>query len=152
MFASNLLRIFELAPGAQDMFSFGTRFEMGSDAMYASKKFHAHARSVFGMVDAAVHLVQIGETSGLADALVGLGGQHYGYGVRAAHYPIVGKALIHTLQAALGEDFTKKVLAGWKQVYAVIFSGMEEGAFYQEFSDDSEPAYDDTEPAYIDAS
>jgi hemoglobin-like flavoprotein len=137
--ASNFIRIFELAPGAQAMFTFGTDFEMGSDAMYESAMFHAHAQSVFGMVDAAVRLVQLGHTSGLAEALVDLGSQHFGYGVRAAHYPIVGKALIYTLEKALGEDFTKQVLSGWKQVYAVIFSGMQEGAFYQEFNDDAEP-------------
>jgi hemoglobin-like flavoprotein len=136
MFSSNFLRIFEIAPGAQAMFTFGADFETGSDAMYESTMFQAHAQSVFGMVDAAVRLVQLGHTSGLADALVDLGRQHFDYGVRAAHYPIVGKALIYTLEQALQEGFTKEVLAGWKQVYAVIFSGMQEGAFYKEFSDD----------------
>jgi hemoglobin-like flavoprotein len=118
------------------MFSFGADLETGSEEMYNSPMFHTHAQSLFGMVDAAVRLVQLGHTSGLAEALVELGRQHYDYGVRAAHYPIVGKALIYTLEQALQEGFTKEVLAGWKQVYAVIFSGMQEGAFYKEFCDD----------------
>jgi hypothetical protein len=138
IFACNV-RIFEIAPAAQAMFTFGAGYEMGSDAMYASAKFRAHAHSVFGMVDAAVGLVKLGETSGLAEALVNLGGKHHRYGVTAAHYPIVGQALLYTLEQALQECFTTEVLSGWKQVYAVIFSGMQEGAFYMEFSDDDLP-------------
>jgi hemoglobin-like flavoprotein len=121
------------------MFTFGAEFEMGSDAMYESAKFHAHAHSVFGMVNAAVSLVETGHTCGLAEALVNLGAKHFCYGVTAAHYPIVGEALLYTLEQALQGGFTTEVLSGWKQVYAVIFSGMQEGAFYEEFSDDVVP-------------
>jgi hemoglobin-like flavoprotein len=129
-------RIFEIAPGAQDAFTFGVDAEMGSEEMYKSELFQTHAKGVFQMVDAVVALVKLGQTHKLAETLVDLGKRHHQFGVRAIHYPIVGKALIHTLKTALGEEYTSQVHQGWTQVYAVIFTGMQEGAFYQECATD----------------
>jgi hypothetical protein len=92
--------------------------------MYDDALFQAHAKSLFGMVDVLVRLLNTGKTSSLAGALVILGGQHYGYGVRAAHYPIVGKALMYTLEKVLQEEFTRDAKAGWKQLYTVVSTGM----------------------------
>lgn len=127
-------RIFEIAPGAQDMFTFGCECESGSEEMYASEEFKIHARGLFGMVDAVVRLVELGRTDALADALITLGSQHYRYGVRSAHYPIVGKALIYTLKAALKDDYTSVAHNSWTQIYSIIFTGMSEGAYYEEFN------------------
>jgi hemoglobin-like flavoprotein len=129
-------RIFEIAPGAQDAFTFGVDAEVGSEEMYKSELFQTHAKGVFQMVDAVVALVKLGQTHKLAETLVDLGKRHHQFGVRAIHYPIVGKALIHTLKTALGEEYTSQVHQGWTQVYAVIFTGMQEGAFYQECATD----------------
>jgi hemoglobin-like flavoprotein len=104
--------------------------------MYHSELFQVHANGVFQMVDAVVALVKLGQTHKLAETLVDLGRSHYKYGVRAIHYPIVGKALIHTLKTALGADYTSQVHQGWTQVYALIFTGMQEGAFYEDCSTD----------------
>jgi hypothetical protein len=128
------IRVFEIAPGAQDAFSFGVGCETGSEEMYTSELFQAHAVGLFQMVDAVVALVKLGQTHKLADALVDLGRRHHHFGVRAIHYPIVGKALIHTLRTALGAEYTSAVHQAWTQVYAVICTGMQEGAFY-EFED-----------------
>jgi hemoglobin-like flavoprotein len=38
-----------------------------------------------------------------------LGARHSGYGVAAAHYAIVGEALLWTLERGLGEGFTPEV-------------------------------------------
>lgn len=130
------IRIFEIAPGAQDAFSFGVDFETGSEEMYKSELFQAHAHGVFQMVDAVVALTKLGQTHKLAETLVDLGKRHHEFGVRAIHYPIVGKALIHTLKTALGAEYTSAVHQGWTQVYAVICSGMQEGAFYEDCATD----------------
>jgi hypothetical protein len=119
-----IIRIFEIAPGAKEIFRFGDDFEDGSEGMYEDTLFQAHAKSLFGMVDVLVRLLKSGKTSSLAGALVTLGGQHFGYGVRAAHYPIVGKALIYALETVLQEEFTKEAKSGWKQLYTVVSTGM----------------------------
>jgi hemoglobin-like flavoprotein len=92
--------------------------------MYEDALFQAHAKSLFGMVDVLVRLLNSGKTSSLAGALVTLGGQHFGYGVRAAHYPIVGKALMYVLEKVLKKEFTKEAKSGWKQLYTVVSTGM----------------------------
>lgn len=99
--------------------------------MYEDALFQAHAKSLFGMVDVLVRLLNSGQTSSLAEALVTLGGQHFGYGVRAAHYPIVGKALIYAVEKVLQEELTKEAKAGWKQLYNVVSTGMVSGSKYE---------------------
>ena len=99
--------------------------------MYEDALFQAHAKSLFGMVDVLVRLLNSGQTSSLAGALVNLGGQHFGYGVRAAHYPIVGKALMYVLEKVLQEEFTKEAKSGWKQLYTVVSTGMVSGGKYE---------------------
>jgi hypothetical protein len=105
----SLVRIFEIAPGAQDAFTFGVEVETGSEELYKSELFQVHANALFLMVDAVVALVRLGQTEKLAETLVDLGRSHHKYGVRAIHYPIVGTALIHTLKTALGADYTPQV-------------------------------------------
>jgi Globin len=101
------------------------------ETIFSSPLFIAHARALFGTVDAAVSLVAAGQSVCLADVLSGLGRRHVHYGVLAPHYTIVGKALMHTLAAALGDSYTPTVELGWKMVYGVVHSGMQEGAFYE---------------------
>jgi hypothetical protein len=99
--------------------------------MYENALFQAHAKSLLGMVNVLVLLLNTGRTSSLAGALVALGGQHYGYGVRAVHYPIVGKALMYTLEELLQEEFTKEARSGWKQVFTVVSTGMVSASKYE---------------------
>jgi Globin len=101
------------------------------EAIFSNPLFIAHARALFGTVDAAVSLVAAGKSMCLADVLAGLGRRHVHYGVLAPHYKIVGKALLHTLATALGDAYTPEVELGWKMVYGVVHSGMQEGAFHE---------------------
>jgi Globin len=102
-----------------------------TEAIFSNPLFIAHARALFGTVDAAVSLVAAGKSMCLADVLAGLGRRHVHYGVLAPHYKIVGKALLHTLATALGDAYTPTVELGWKMVYGVVHSGMQEGAFHE---------------------
>jgi hemoglobin-like flavoprotein len=63
-----------------------------------------------------------------ATALRDLGGRHLGYGVRAEHYDDVGRALISTLEQALGKAFTPSAGAAWTAAYAAVAAPLREGA------------------------
>jgi hemoglobin-like flavoprotein len=73
------------------------------------------------------------------DALVpvvrSLGARHVKYGVRDEHYPIVGGALLWTLEQGLGAKFTPEVRDAWSAAYGlladVMMLGAAEGASLQ---------------------
>merc|ERR1711970_897167 len=93
-------RIFELAPAALELFSFKQEVNM-----YESEKFLKHARSVITTVGVAV--AGLDDIGALVPVLQALGKRHVGYGVQAAHYDVVGQALIDTLASGLGDKFTQ---------------------------------------------
>ena len=64
----------------------------------------------------------------LVPAVKALGARHSGYGVTAAHYTIVGEALLWTLERGLGEAFTPEVRSAWVKVYNVLAATMQAGA------------------------
>ena len=64
----------------------------------------------------------------LLPALKQLGARHVAYGVEAPHYADVGAALLGTLEAGLGDDFTPEVRAAWTEVYGVLSGTMLAGA------------------------
>ena len=53
-----------------------------------------------------------------------LGERHKGYGVKADHYPHVGKALIATLAGELGDEFTAETEKSWLDAFTLISSAM----------------------------
>lgn len=46
--------------------------------------------------------------------------RHVGYGVRPAHYKMVGSALLWTLQQGLGKDWTPEVREAWIKCYNTL--------------------------------
>jgi hemoglobin-like flavoprotein len=64
----------------------------------------------------------------LIPAVKALGARHSGYGVTAAHYGIVGEALLWTLERGLGEGFTPEVRSAWAKIYGVLAATMQAGA------------------------
>jgi hemoglobin-like flavoprotein len=80
-------------------------------------------------------MTMIGAGIGLLDhpdrldgALRELGARHLRYGVREAHYPIVGRVLLDTLHETLGEDFTAEAASAWSGFYDVVVASMMAGA------------------------
>jgi hemoglobin-like flavoprotein len=57
-----------------------------------------------------------------------LGRRHSGYGVQNKHYDTVGAALLWTLEAGLGPDFTGEVREAWASVYALLAQVMQRGS------------------------
>jgi hemoglobin-like flavoprotein len=69
------------------------------------------------------------------DAIVPVAGQlavrHVTYGVKADHYPLVGAALLWTLQKGLGEAFTPDVASAWTRAYDTLSGAMIAAAYPQ---------------------
>ncbi len=60
----------------------------------------------------------------LIPVLENLGKRHIEYKVEQSHYDTVGAALIYTLSAGLGDDFTPEVKDAWLSVYGTMSSVM----------------------------
>ena len=58
--------------------------------------------------------------------------KHVGYGVEASHYPIVGAALLWTLEKGLGESWTPDVAAAWTDAYGTLSGFMVSEAYGQQ--------------------
>jgi len=104
-------RLFAIAPNLRELFPADLRDQK---------------RKLMQMIATAVgglnHLDRI------VPAVKALGARHSGYGVTAAHYAIVGEALLWTLERGLGEAFTPEVGAAWTKVYGVLAATMQAGA------------------------
>jgi hemoglobin-like flavoprotein len=46
--------------------------------------------------------------------------RHVSYGAKAEHYPVVGGALLWTLEKGLGPDWTPDVAAAWTAAYTTL--------------------------------
>lgn len=114
--------------GAGDLF-YKTLFELGPDlpkTLFKHVDMKAQAVKTMQMVGGAVSLLE--KPAELVPVLNTLGERHVSYGTEDAHYPVVGQALILTLKAALGSNFTPEVQAAWLAVYGVVQEQMIKGA------------------------
>ena len=57
-----------------------------------------------------------------------LGRRHGAYGVKESHYETVGAALLWTLEAGLGRNFTPDVKEAWTAVYGLLATTMKDAA------------------------
>ena len=116
-------RIFEIAPGALELFSFR---DVPAPELYESAKLKSHALKVMNTVGVAVSMLD--DVPALLPVLEGLGKKHVDYGVVPAHYEVVGQALLDTLALGLGDAFTPELKAAWAEIYGVVSSTMIKGA------------------------
>jgi hemoglobin-like flavoprotein len=100
-------RLFETAPHVRSLFR--------QDMDEQKRKFMSTLAVIVGTLDDASRLVP------LMDALAQ---QHRDYGVRAAYYDVVGKALLWSLEQGLGEEWTPSVADSWKKAYAIVSGHM----------------------------
>lgn len=56
--------------------------------------------------------------------------RHVGYGVKAAHYQLVGDALFWTLEHGLGKDWNDEIKEAWINCYQVLSETMIEASDY----------------------
>jgi len=109
--------IFRVAPEAVMLFPFRDEADI-----YESSSLKSHAAQVVSTVDVAVSgLDNLGL---LTPTLQSLGLRHVGYGVKPAHYDVVGQALLATLRDGLGKAFTPELEAAWLKVWVIISEAM----------------------------
>lgn len=97
-------RLFEIAPQVQPMFANSNMKEQGKKLMQTL----------------AVVVHSVNRLEEIIPEVEALGRRHINYGVEAAHYSIVGEALIWTLQQGLGEAFTDEVQKAWVTTYTLL--------------------------------
>jgi hemoglobin-like flavoprotein len=57
-----------------------------------------------------------------------LGARHVAYGARAAHYPVVGSALIWAMAEVAGDAWERRYSEAWSAAFGVLAAAMLEGA------------------------
>ena len=105
-------RLFEIAPEVRPMFK-GDMDEQGS------KLIQTLAFVVNGLDNLETVL----------PAAQDLARRHVDYGTRPEHYPVVGAALLWTLEQGLGDAFTDDVKAAWTTAYGALSGAMIDAAY-----------------------
>ena len=96
-------RLFEIAPQVKAMFP--------ADMTEQRKKLMAMLTAV---VSGLANLESI------LPAARALAKRHVAYGAKAEHYPVVGSALLWTLEKGLGEAWTPELAAAWTSAYGTL--------------------------------
>jgi hemoglobin-like flavoprotein len=96
-------RLFEIAPQVRAMFP--------SDMTEQRKKLMATLAVVVG---------GLGNLESILPAASALATRHVSYGAKAEHYPVVGAALLWTLEKGLGESWTPEVADAWSKAYGTL--------------------------------
>jgi nitric oxide dioxygenase len=100
-------RLFEIAPQVKPLFH--------TDMTEQGRKLMATLTVVINGLDRL-------ET--ILPAASALAKRHVGYGVAAEHYPVVGAALLWTLEQALGPAWTPELAAAWGAAYGTLSNFM----------------------------
>jgi len=103
--------LFEIAPDVKPMFK---------------NDMDEQGRKLMQVLNTAV--LSLDNLPALIPVVEELGQRHVGYGVTTQHYDAVGRALVSTLSAALGDKFTKDVQEAWLLTYSAISNVMKEAA------------------------
>jgi len=96
-------RLFEVAPSVKAMFP--------NDMTEQRKKL---------MMMLAAVVDGLGNLQSILPAASALAKRHVGYGAKAEHYPVVGGALLWTLEKGLGEAWTPEVADAWTAAYGTL--------------------------------
>ncbi|KAJ1382968.1 Leghemeoglobin, iron-binding site [Sesbania bispinosa] len=109
------LKIFEIAPSAQNMFSF---LRDSKVPLEQNPKLKPHAMSVFVMTcESAVQLRKAGKVTVRESNLKKLGATHYKYGVVAEHFEVTKFALLETIKEAVPEMWSPAMKNAWGEAY-----------------------------------
>ena len=100
-------RLFEVAPQVKVMFP---------DVMTEQR------RKLMMMLATVVN--GLGDLESILPAAGALAKRHIGYGAKAEHYPVVGAALLWTLEQGLGDGWTPELADAWGAVYGTLSAYM----------------------------
>ncbi len=104
-------KLFELNPAYRDLFP-DDMVEQG--------------RKLMAMINTAVNSLK--NLEAVVPAVEEMGKRHVGYGVTEKDYDVVGEALLWTLGAGLGDDFTDDVKQAWTETYVILATTMKNAA------------------------
>jgi hemoglobin-like flavoprotein len=96
-------RLFEVAPSVKAMFP--------ADMTEQRKKL---------MATLAVVVNGLSNLESVLPAASALARRHVAYGAKPSHYPVVGGALLWTLEKGLGEAWTPETAAAWTAAYGTL--------------------------------
>ncbi|HEY3792014.1 MAG TPA: globin family protein [Bradyrhizobium sp.] len=96
-------RLFEVAPSVKSLFP--------ADMTEQRKKLMATLAVVVG---------GLGNLDSILPAASALATRHVSYGAKPEHYPVVGGALLWTLEKGLGDDWTPDVADAWTAAYSTL--------------------------------
>jgi hemoglobin-like flavoprotein len=108
-------RLFEVAPSVKAMFP--------ADMTEQRKKL---------MATLAVVVNGLTNLEAILPAASALAQRHVAYGAKPEHYPVVGSALLWTLEEGLGEAWTPEIAAAWTAAYGVLSGFMISEAYGQQ--------------------
>jgi hemoglobin-like flavoprotein len=100
-------RLFEVAPTVRALFP--------DDMKEQRKKL---------MATLAVVVNGLSNIESVLPAASALAKRHVNYGARPEHYPVVGGALLFTLEKGLGADWTPELAAAWTAAYGTLSTYM----------------------------
>ena len=107
-------RLFEVAPAVRSMFP--------DDLSEQRKKLMATLAAVVNGLSNLDSILPV--ASALAT-------RHVSYGAKAEHYPVVGGALLWTLEKGLGDAWTPELAAAWTAAYGTLSGYMISEAYPQ---------------------
>src|ERR1700733_2503152 len=96
-------RLFEVAPQVKAMFP---------------ADMTEQRRKLMMMLAAVVN--GLGDLPSILPAASALAKRHVGYGAKAEHYPVVGSALLWTLEKGLGDGWTPEIADAWTTAYGTL--------------------------------
>ena len=96
-------RLFEVAPQVKAMFP--------ADMSEQKQKL---------MATLAVVVNGLSDLPAILPAASALAKRHVAYGAKPEHYPVVGSALLWTLEKGLGQAWTSDVAAAWTAAYGTL--------------------------------
>jgi hemoglobin-like flavoprotein len=96
-------RLFEIAPQVKAMFP--------ADMTEQRRKL---------MVMLAAVVNGLGNLPSILPAASALATRHVAYGAKAEHYPVVGAALLWTLEKGLGDSWTPELAEAWTAAYGTL--------------------------------
>jgi methyl-accepting chemotaxis protein len=115
--------LFEKCPQAKVLFGFPIDIDPSSVELLTSKRFIMHAAYLVQMLDTALNMLGP-DIELLTEIMTELGTKHVRYGVKPEMFPIMGDALMHTLETTLKGDFTDAVRDAWKETYSALSQDM----------------------------
>ena len=96
-------RLFEIAPQVRSLFPSDMEEQRGK---------------LMATLTAVVN--GLGNLASILPAASALAKRHVSYGARAEHYPVVGAALLWTLEKGLGDGWTPEVADAWGTAYGTL--------------------------------